>query len=117
MAVAININVCMHWLALTKNTLGHLMPKFSSQVETTPFNCIKTMHLELANRQAIQIVCLGFFIAIAGHVTHLPVWVSLFIGFSLTWRLAQNMNYVPALARWLIVPFVLAGGIGVFATY
>jgi len=93
------------------------MPKFSAQVETTQFNCIKTMHLEPANHQAILIVCFGFFISIAGHVTHLPVWVSLFIGFSLIWRLSQNMNYVPALARWLIVPFVLAGGIGVFATY
>ncbi len=75
------------------------------------------MHLEVAEAKAIQIVCLGFFIAIAAHVTHLPLWVSLFIGFSLSWRLAQSASYLPPLPRWLIVPFVIAGGIGVFATY
>lgn len=93
------------------------MPKFNQSSDVTQFNPIKTIHLECANRQAIQIVCFGFFIAIIGHLTHLPVWVSLFIGFALIWRLTQSFNYVPALPRWLIVPFVLAGGLGVFATY
>lgn len=81
------------------------------------FSTIKTMHLEQTNKHSIQIVCLGFFISIVAHVVHLPVWVSLFIGFSLMWRLAQASKLIPALPRWLIVPFVIAGGIAVFATY
>lgn len=77
----------------------------------------KKAHLEIAPLKAILVVCLGFFMAIAGHVTHLPVWVSLLIVFALLWRSAQAYRYFPIIPRWLIVPFVLAGGIGVFATY
>ncbi len=75
------------------------------------------MHLQTADQMAILVVCFGFFIAIAGHFLHLPVWVSVFVVFSLLWRIAQSANYVPQIPRWLIVPFVLFGGIAVFATF
>lgn len=78
---------------------------------------IKRIHLESANSASIAFVCIGFLISIAGHFAHLPVWVSAVIVFSLVWRLVQNQGYIPQIPRWLIVPFVLAGGIGVFATY
>ncbi len=91
------------------------MPALNKQMPTS--NPIRTMHLEHAPAKAIQTVCLGFFIAIVGHITHLPVWVSLLIGFALSWRLAQSASYLPPLPRWLIIPFVVMGGIGVFATY
>lgn len=91
------------------------MPKIKSQNSSN--KTIKKLHLEIANNRSIQVICLGFFIAIAAHFAHLPIWVSTFIVFSLTWRLAQNQHYVPALSRWIIIPFVLIGGVGVFATY
>lgn len=87
------------------------------QTAEKKFSTIKTMHLEEVNKHSVQVVCLGFFIAIAAHVIHLPLWVSLFIGFALIWRLAQASAYIPAIPRWIIVPFVIAGGIAVFATY
>lgn len=75
------------------------------------------MHLEHIDKHALQVVCLGFFIAIVAHSIHLPLWVSTLVAFALSWRLAQASGYIPALPRWLIVPFVVMGGIGVFATY
>ncbi|MBL7002996.1 MAG: DUF3488 domain-containing transglutaminase family protein [Gammaproteobacteria bacterium] len=85
--------------------------------QSTQNQPFKKLHLEVVKAESIQLVCLGFLISILGHFAHLPVWVSSFVSFALIWRLLQSKKIIPPIPRWLIVPFVLAGGIGVFATY
>ena len=72
---------------------------------------------EPASRSALFSVAFGFLFTLAPHFAHLPMWVSLFSLFAVGWRVAQELGRVPALPRWVLVPLVLVGGIGVFAQY
>ncbi len=58
-----------------------------------------------------------FLFSIAPHFRHLPLWVSGFVILALSWRSMQNLGIFREVPKWLLVPLVLAGGIGVFAQY
>ncbi len=72
---------------------------------------------EPASRSSLLAVAFSFLFTLAPHTLHLPLWESLFSVFAIGWRVAQELGRVPALPRWLLVPLVLFGGIGVFAQY
>ena len=72
---------------------------------------------ELSNRSSIFAVCFCFLFSIAAHFRHLPIWVSAIVLISLTWRCLQNLGKIRELPKWLLIPLVLFGGIGVFAEY
>jgi transglutaminase-like putative cysteine protease len=72
---------------------------------------------EPASRSSLFAVAFSFVFTLAPHVAHLPLWVSLFSLFAVGWRVAQEAGRVPVLPRWLLVPLVLLGGMGVFAQY
>ena len=55
--------------------------------------------------------------SIAAHFRNLPLWVTGFVIASLTWRILQNLNRVPAIPRWILAPLVVIGGVSVFAEY
>ena len=72
---------------------------------------------ETANRNSVFAVCFCFLFSIAPHFRNLPLWVTGIVVFALAWRGLQNLNRAPAVPRWLLIPMVVGGGIGVFAQY
>lgn len=72
---------------------------------------------EPARRSSLFAMAFAFLFTLAPHMLHLPLWVSLFSLVAIGWRVGQELGRVPALPRWLLVPLVLFGGIGVFAQY
>lgn len=72
---------------------------------------------ELASRPSIFAVCFCFLFSIAAHFFHLPLWVSALVVISIIWRCLESLGYVKGVHKWLLVPMVVAGGIGVFAEY
>ncbi len=78
---------------------------------------IHSIPFEIADRQSIFAVCFCFLFAIASHFVNLPVWVSLLVIFALAWRSLENLGYLKSVSKWLLIPMVLFGGIGVFAEY
>ena len=78
---------------------------------------IDSIPLELASRSSIFAVCFCFLFSIAAHFFHLPLWVSGLVVISLTWRCLQNLGYVKGVNKWLLVPMVVIGGVGVFAEF
>jgi hypothetical protein len=47
----------------------------------------------------------------------LPGWVSAIVVIALGWRGLQNLGKIRELPKWMLIPLVLFGGIGVFAEY
>ena len=78
---------------------------------------IASIHEEIASRESIFAVCFCFLFSIAPHFLNLPLWITGFVVVSLGWRILQNLNRVPAVPRWILVPMVIIGGISVFAEY
>ncbi|MCP4984148.1 MAG: DUF3488 domain-containing transglutaminase family protein [Gammaproteobacteria bacterium] len=78
---------------------------------------IRSISQEVTNRSSIYAVCFCFLFSIAPHFLHLPVWVSLIVVVSLVWRCLQNHGKIRELPKWLLIPLVLFGGVGVFAEY
>jgi hypothetical protein len=72
---------------------------------------------ELSNRSSIFAVCFCFLFSIAPHFRHLPIWVTAIVIVALAWRCLQNLGRIRELPKWLLIPLVLFGGIGVFAEY
>ncbi len=72
---------------------------------------------EPASRNSLHAVAFSFLFTLAPHMAQLPLWISLFSLSAIAWRVAEETGRVPALPRWLLVPLVLFGGIGVFAQY
>ncbi len=72
---------------------------------------------EIANRSAVFAVCGCFLFSIAPHFVNLPGWIILLVLVSLAWRCGQNIDKIGALPKWLLIPLVLIGGVGVFAEY
>ena len=62
-------------------------------------------------------MCFCFLFSIAPHFPHLPIWVSALVLAVLLWRCLQNIGKLPELPRWLLIPLVIVGGLGVFAEY
>ncbi len=78
---------------------------------------IDSIHQELADRSSIFAVCFCFLFSIAAHFVNLPLWVSVVVILSLSWRCLQNLGYLGRINNWFLIPMVLAGGIGVFADF
>lgn len=87
------------------------------QVQNKHHLTVKNIAQEVASRSSIFAVCFCFLFSIAPHFINLPLWVSGFVLVALGWRSLQNQGVIKALPKWVIVPLVLFGGIGVFAEY
>ena len=79
-----------------------------------PFRSISQ---EVSNRNSIFAVCFCFLFAIGPHIFHLPLWVSGLVLCVIAWRCLQNLGKLGAVPKWLLIPMVIAGGVGVFAEY
>ena len=78
---------------------------------------IHSIPQEIASRESIFAVCFCFLFSIAPHFVNLPIWVTLIVIVALGWRSLENLGYLKAVSKWLLIPLVLIGGIGVFAEY
>ena len=78
---------------------------------------IRSIADEIANRTSIFAVCFCFLASIAPHFRNLPLWVSAIVIVSLGWRCLQNLDKIREMPKWILIPLVLFGGIGVFAEY
>jgi transglutaminase-like putative cysteine protease len=87
------------------------------QIQNKQHLTVKNIPQEVASRASIFAVCFCFLFSITPHFLHLPLWVSGFVIIALVWRCLQNQGMIKALPKWIIVPLVLFGGIGVFAEY
>jgi len=77
----------------------------------------RSISLEISSRGSVFAVCFCFLFAIAPHFFHLPLWVTGIVVFALSWRCLQNLGKLRAFPKWLLIPMVVLGGIGVFAEY
>jgi hypothetical protein len=78
---------------------------------------IRSIANEIANRSGIFAVCFCFLISIGPHFRNLPLWVSAIVIVSLGWRCLQNLDKIREMPKWVVIPLVFLGGIGVFAEY
>jgi len=78
---------------------------------------IRSISQEIASRSSVFAVCFCFLFSIAPHFRNLPAWVTIIVLVALGWRCLENLGKAKAPPRWLLVPLVLIGGIGVFAEY
>jgi len=78
---------------------------------------IHSIPLELASRESVFAVCFCFLFSIAPHFVNLPVWVTVIVIVALGWRSLENLDYLKPISKWLLIPLVLFGGVGVFAEY
>ncbi len=72
---------------------------------------------EISSRACVFAVCFCFLFSIAPHFVNLPGWVSVIVVIALGWRSLQNLGKIGELPKWMLIPLVLIGGIGVFAEY
>jgi hypothetical protein len=72
---------------------------------------------EVASNRALEAVSMSFLIAMLPHLAHLPPWVSILALFAIGWRILQARVRLWPAPKWLLVPLIMAGGIGVFAQY
>jgi len=87
-------------------------------LKTTSHNLpIRSIANETVNRSSIFAVCFCFLCSIAPHFLNLPIWVSVIVLLALGWRCLQNLDKVRQLPKWVLIPLVFFGGIGVFAEY
>lgn len=85
-----------------------------AQRQTLPFRSISQ---EIVGSREVYAVSFCYLFSISPHFRNLPLWVSAFVLIALSWRALQNMGRVKQLPKWLLIPMVLIGGIGVFAEY
>ena len=84
---------------------------------TEPNQPIRSISQEVANRSCVFAVCFCFLFSIAPHFPNLPLWVSGIVAFALSWRCLQNLGKLPEVPKWILIPMVLLGGVGVFTEY
>ncbi len=85
---------------------------------TTSVNLpIRSIPNELTSRGSVFAVCFCFLFSIAPHFPNLPIWVIFMVAISIGWRILQNLGRLRELPKWILIPLVLFGGIGVFAEY
>ncbi len=78
---------------------------------------IRSIAAEVSNRSSVFAVCFCFLFSIAPHFRNLPIWVTIIVLVALSWRCLQNIGKIGTLPKWLLIPLVLFGGVGVFAEY
>ena len=89
----------------------------SSGISASQNLSMRSIPQEIASRPCVFAVCLCFLISIAPHFVNLPIWVVVIVLISLGWRTLQNLGKLRELPKWMLIPLVLIGGIGVFAEY
>ncbi len=72
---------------------------------------------EISSRNDLFSVCFCFLFSIAPHFRTLPLWIVVLALGALIWRCLQALNKVGEVKKWILVPLVLFGGVGVFAEY
>ena len=83
-------------------------------VRNLPF---KQIQLEISSRADVFAVCLCFLCSIGPHFRNLPAWVIALVLAAIGLRSLQNIGRLGDIPKWLLVPIVIFGGIGVFANY
>ena len=78
---------------------------------------IRSIPSEVAGRTGVLAVCICFLVSLAPHFVNLPPWTIAVALAALGWRLLQNIGRLPELPKWMLIPLVLCGGVGVFAEY
>ena len=78
---------------------------------------IRSIPREVAGPTGVLAVCICFLVSLAPHFVNLPPWTIAVALAALGWRLLQNIGRLPELPKWMLIPLVLCGGIGVFAEY
>jgi transglutaminase-like putative cysteine protease len=78
---------------------------------------IREIPQEMASRDSVFAVCFCFVFSLAPHFRHLPLWVTAIVVVAMTWRILQNLGRLRELPKWMLIPLVLIGGVGVFAEY
>ena len=72
---------------------------------------------EPVTNTGLDAVSYSFLLAMLPHFLNLPLWISGFALFALTWRLLQARARLREVPKWVLVPLVLVGGVSVFAQY
>ncbi len=72
---------------------------------------------EEASRGSVFAVCFCFLFSMAPHFLTLPIWIIVLVIVAIGWRSLQNLGRIRELPKWMLIPLVLFGGIGVFAEY
>jgi transglutaminase-like putative cysteine protease len=78
---------------------------------------MRSISQEISSRPCVFAVCFCFLFSIAPHFVNLPGWVLVIVVIALAWRCLQNLGKIRELPKWMLIPLVLFGGIGVFAEY
>jgi len=78
---------------------------------------MRSISQEISSRPCVFAVCFCFLFSIAPHFVNLPGWVLVIVVIALAWRSLQNLGKIRELPKWMLIPLVLFGGIGVFAEY
>lgn len=78
---------------------------------------MRSIPQEVSSRTGVFAVCFCFLFSIAPHFINLPFWVVVIVLVALAWRGLQNLGKIRELPKWMLIPLVLCGGIGVFAEY
>jgi len=78
---------------------------------------IRDIPFEESSRGAIFAVSFCFLFSLLPHFVNLPLWISGIVALAIGWRAVQNFGLLKPLPKWLLIPLVLAGGVGVFAEY
>ena len=78
---------------------------------------IRRISHEIPSRNVVFAVCFCYLFAIAPHFLNLPAWVIVLALLAIGWRCLQNLGRIGELPKWLLIPLVLIGGVGVFADY
>lgn len=78
---------------------------------------IRQIPNETASPNLILWSSAGLALSLAPHFLHLPIWITAIVLAALGWRSMQALKGWPALPRWLLVIFVILGGIAVFSRF
>ena len=78
---------------------------------------IRDIPREISGRESVFAVCFCFLFSIAPHFVNLPIWTIAVVLVAIGWRILQNLGKIRELPKWMLIPLVIFGGLGVFAEY
>lgn len=78
---------------------------------------INKLPQETLNNNSLLFLGISFMMVVTPHIVHLPLWISSLCLFSVFWKLFSTYKKKLSAPRWLLVSFVVVGGIAVMAEY
>ncbi|MBL4763077.1 MAG: DUF3488 domain-containing transglutaminase family protein, partial [Gammaproteobacteria bacterium] len=78
---------------------------------------INKLPQEALNNNSLLFLGISFIMVVAPHSSHLPLWISSLCLFSVLWKVFSAYRKRLSAPRWLLVSFVVFGGIAVMAEY